>query len=615
MKSAFICDEETNRQGPDPALRERHGMSVSSWRVVLLAFCLSAAVLNAITLVTDSIQASSALGFTVSRTADSAAVRVDTVDTGGAAEASGLRAGDLIDVRSLAPPERFRLLTGVHPYEKIAFTVVRGTTNVPIDFVAGGPPPWRWDTVLWSFASFWALAFAAFIAWRRADSVQARVLSALLACYVASSALLPGTWLSPSAVADAVLVAIGWALNWAWVPLLATYASLAAQPSSPLRRGLTALAYVSAGVLAIFGIVRIVALWNGTLPWVAQGVGPEWNMTYGAIPYALAVVCGWAALAAARGAERSRIAWVIAPLMIFYVTEMMLYVAPAILPSEQHGNALIAAYGFANLGSVLAPLGMTYALLNRRVLDIGFALNRVAIFSGVSIVVVGAFMLFEWAIGSWLQEQSHTTSLAIGAAVALLLGFSIRFVHDRVEHVLDRVFFRKRHEDEEAIRRFAREAAFVTDPAVLTSRTVAVLERHADASFARLALGNGNGKYAEVGENDPAIVSLRTWHRKLDLHGVQTQFEGEFAYPMIARGRLIGALLLGPKRSQESYAPDESDAIEDLAHHVGSVLDVLSHSISNDDDSVLAELKAMHRAITDGFSSLQTKLARRDPSA
>ena len=584
-------------------------MSVTSWRAILLTLCLCAAVLNAVTLITDSIQSSSALGFQVSRTADPAVVRVDGVDPGGAADVSGVRAGDLINVRDLAPAERYRLLIGVHPYEKMAFAVSRGATKVPIDYVAGGPPAWRWDTLLWSFASFWILAFAALIAWRRADSAQARALSALLTIYVASSALLPGTWLSPSPLLDAIVSAIGWALNWAWVPLLATYASLAAKPVSSLRVGLTALAYAAAAVFAIFGIVRIITLWNGTLPWVAQGVGPEWNMTYGAIPYALAVVCGWAALAAARGTERSRIAWVITPLMIFYVAEMMLYIAPAILPSEQHGSALVVAYGFANFGAFLAPLGMTYALLNRRVLDIGFALNRVAIFSGVSIVVVGAFMLFEWALGSWLQGQSHTTSIAVGAAVALLLGFSIRFVHDRVELVLDRIFFRKRHEDEEAIRRFAREAAFITDPGLVMRRTVDVLESHADASFARLALSDGNGKYAEVSENDPAIVSLRTWHRKLDLHGVDTQFEGEFAYPMIARGRLIGVLLLGPKRSQESYAPDESDAIDDLAHHVGGVLDVLGHSTPNG-EPIVAELKAMHRAIVDGFSALQNMVER-----
>jgi hypothetical protein len=574
-----------------------------------MALCLLASVVNGICLFTDSIQASSALGFTVSRTSDSAVVRVDTVDAGGAAAASGLRVGDLINVRNLAPGERYRLMTGVYPHEKLSFVVSRSGVAVPIRYVAGGPPVWRWDTLLFSFASFWMLAFAALIGWRRANVPEARVLCALLALYPLSSGFLPGAWIGPSPKFDFVAGAIGFALLWIQAALLATYASLVARPLSVARRILTALAYASAAALAVFIIVRLVDLWNGTLPWVAQGVGPEWNMTYGAVPYVLPIVCGFAALAAASGVERTRIAYVLAPLMVFYAAEAMLYVVSALSPSEQHGTALVLSYGSANFGVFIAPLGMTYALLNRRVLDIGFALNRVAIFSGVSIVVVGAFMLVEWALGSWLQEQSHTTSLAVGAAVALLLGFSIRYVHDRVEHVLDRVFFKKRHDDETAIRRFAREAAFVTDPQVLINRTIEVLERHADASFATLALSDGNGKYAEVSENDPAIISLRTWHRKLDLHGVQTAFEGEFAYPMISRGRLVGALLLGPKRSQESYAPDESDAIEDLADHVGGVLDVLGHSARNE-DAVIAELKSMHDAISDGFSALQSQLKR-----
>lgn len=584
-------------------------MTASSWRAALLTLCIVAAVANAISLFTDSIQASSALGFTVSRTADSAIVRVDTIDAGGAAQTSGLHVGDRIDVRSLAPGDRFRLLTGVYPHEKIPLVVSRGGANVPIAFVAEGRPIWRWDTLLFSFASFWMLGFAALIGWRRADAPEARLLCALLAVYPLSSALLPGSWIGPSPGVDAVTNALAVALLWMQVALVTTYAAIVARPVSLVRRLLTWLTYATAAAMAVFMIARLVALWNGSLPWVAQGVGPEWDMEYGAVPYALAIVCGWAALVAARGAERSRIAWTVAPLIVFFVAEGILYVVPALSSSAQHGEALVISYGFANFGVFLAPLGMTYALLNRRVLDIGFALNRVAIFSGVSIVVVGAFMLFEWAVGSWLQRQSHTTSLVVGAMVALVLGFSIRFVHDRVEHVLDRVFFRKRHEDEEAIRRFAREAAFVTDPVALLDRAVDVLERHADASFARFALRNGDGKYADVSENDPAIVSLRTWNRKLDLHRVESQFKGEFAYPIISRGRLIGALLLGPKRSQETYAPDESAAIEDLAHHVGGALDVLGHSASSD-GSVLAELRAMHRSITDGFSSLRSKLER-----
>ncbi|HLI97126.1 MAG TPA: PDZ domain-containing protein, partial [Candidatus Baltobacteraceae bacterium] len=414
-------------------------MSVSSWRAVLLALCFVATVVNAICLFTDSIQASSALGFTVSRTADSAVVRVDTIDAGGAAQASGLRAGDLINVRNLAPGERYRLLTGVYPHEKIAFVVSRDGVTVPIEFVAGGPPVLRWDTLLFFFASFWMLGFAALIAWRRAGVPEARILCALLALYPLSSAFIPGTWIGPSPSLDVTAAAFGFALLWIQAALLATYASLVARPPSLGRRVLAALAYASAAAMAVFDIIRLVDIWNGSLPWVAQGVGPEWNMMYGAIPYVLPIVCGLAALTAASGVERTRVAYVLAPLMIFYAAEAMLYIVSAMSSSAQHGTALVVSYGFANIGVFIAPLGMTYALLNRRVLDIGFALNRVAIFSGVSIVVVGAFMLVEWALSSWLQEQSHTTSLVVGAAVALLLGFSIRFVHDRVEQVLDRV--------------------------------------------------------------------------------------------------------------------------------------------------------------------------------
>jgi hypothetical protein len=574
-----------------------------------LAACLGSAAITAVSLFTDSIQASSALGFQVSRTVDPKVVRVDAVDPGGAAVANGLRVGDLIRVGDLAPGERYRLLTGVYPHEKIDFVVSRGNARVLIHYVAGGPTIWRWDTLLFSFTAYWMLAFAALIGWRRADSREGRVLCLLLAFYPASTGLLQGTWIGPSPLADVVAAGIGNFLVWLQVALLATYASLVARPLSKWRLGLTAVAYGSCAAIATFNIVRLVALWNGSQPWVAQGVGPEWDMAYASIPYALVIVCAASAFASARGSERSRIAWIMAPLAVSYVAGGMLFIVPVVLPSAQHGNALILAYGFANFGSLLAPLGMTYALLNRRVLDIGFAINRFAIFSGVSIIIVRMFFLFEWALGSWLQETSHTTSLAVGAAVALLLGFSVRFVHDRVEHVLDRVFFRKRHDDEEAIRRFAREAAFVTDRAVLMHRTVDVLERHAEASFARLALDDGDGRYAEVSENDPAIVSLRTWHRRLDLHGLDTRFEGEFAYPMVSRGRLIGVLVLGPKRSHESYAPDESDAIEDLAHHVGGVLDVLGQPVARD-EPLLAELREMHRSIAEGFASLRSEAER-----
>ena len=107
-------------------------------------------------------------------------------------------------------------------------------------------------------------------------------------------------------------------------------------------------------------------------------------------------------------------------------------------------------------------------------------------------------------LATWLQEASHTASLAVSAAVALLLGFSIRFVTLGSSRCWTGLF-QKRHQDEEAIRRFAREAPYVTDVGTLLDRTTTVLEDRADSSFVSIALHDGNGCYGSVSENDPAI--------------------------------------------------------------------------------------------------------------
>ena len=187
-------------------------------------------------------------------------------------------------------------------------------------------------------------------------------------------------------------------------------------------------------------------------------------------------------------------------------------------PLPEAGAALANA---GNAALFLVPLGIGYAAVRRRLFDIGFILNRAAVFASISAIVIGCFMLLEWLLGNWFQQVSHATNVLVNVALVLLLGFSMRFIHAWVEGFVDRIFFRKRHEDEEALKRFAGEAPYVTDATILRQRIVEALERHAEASDVRVVLSDGNGRYGGVSENDPAIVSLRAWQKVLDLHGVR----------------------------------------------------------------------------------------------
>ena len=172
-----------------------------------------------------------------------------------------------------------------------------------------------------------------------------------------------------------------------------------------------------------------------------------------------------------------------------------------------------------------------------------------------------------------------------GAAIALVLGLSMRYIHNTVDRFVDRVFFRKRHEDEAALRRFAREASYITDRDVLLERTVQKVREHTTAEGAAIftlddagsyVSANGNGVRAVVSENDPAIVALHAWNKPVDLHRISdSHMRGDLAVPMISRGELLGMLVCEQKRDGEAYAPDEADALLVMAQGVGAALATL----------------------------------------
>jgi hypothetical protein len=266
--------------------------------------------------------------------------------------------------------------------------------------------------------------------------------------------------------------------------------------------------------------------------------------------------------------------------------------------------------------AVIAPLVLTYAALNRRLIDVGFFLNRTVVFAIVSSIVIGTFIVVEWAVGEWLVNASHVTSAIVGMVVALALGLSMRYIHRYVDRFVDNVLFRQRHEDETALRRFAHEAAYINDRASLLDRTLKTVRDHTTAETSDILLRNGSADYVwisdpagmEISENDPAIVVLRAWGKPVDLHEVrESTLRGELAFPMASRGHLVGALICGPKRDGEAYAPDETEALAALAHGVGSALDVLDAGREKASGATMAELVELVRALPDALAErLQT---------
>lgn len=579
------------------------------WQRTLLVFCGLAFATAVLSATSNTIMSDSARGFQLEAHPGNVEAIVSYVVPGGPAARSGLHAGDVVLLSRVSSAERWRLSTGVRAHEHLDIPIVRSGGEQVIHYVSGGMPR-RWDILLMYGGCFWCILIAALLVWRRPDRPEARVLCVLLIFFSIPTLYQSGSWTSPSAQADFVISMFALIAQTMAQPLIATYAMLFARPPSMLRRALAWLAFVSAGASAALNVVACVVLWLGNSPgWLGSlGGGPTGEFLRNSpLPELFALLCLLLTIRAARNPERERVVWAaltIGPLYLFDVLVGAMYV---FAPNLASGPTVRVTQATGDVLFCLLPIGIAYSLLNRRMLDLGFALNRAAVFTGVSIVIVGAFVLVEWAISDWMQRTSHSTNIIVSGALALGLGLSIRFVHTRVEHVVDNVMFRKRREDEEAVRKMAREAPYITERETLLERVEHTLTHHADASVVNVLLDDGRGRYGVVNENDPALVSLRAVHARVDLHTIETAIDGEWAYPMVARGRLVGALVLGRKRSQESYAPDESAAIAQLAHSLATALDLLSSS--DERDNVGAALTALTSEMSGVQRNLQTLIA------
>lgn len=517
----------------------------------------------------------------------------------------GVRSGDLIDLRKLSAQERYRFYTRWWWLgERAKLPVVRGAgiAEIPLQPVRYEFPLEWW---LATIGQYWVLIFAGIVSWRRPDLASVRFLSLCLLSWEIGLTFQSQNWITPFPLLDAVFSSVYGFLYYGGIALLATYTTLFSGAGLLWRRILVLLSYAAAAAASIQSLLIAVgawtALWDVLGGWLSATAVADAIL---ALPGLLSMVSVVLTVATCLPAERARVTWASMPMAIFFGTEGVTNgaLSPTVPYFISHGAELVVNYMI-----FLAPLGLVYTVLNRRLLDVGFAVNRAMVYSVVSVVVVGMFIMFEWTLGEWLGA-SHATNLAISGGFALLLGLSIRAIHLRVDRTLDSLFFRKRHEDEKAIRDFAREATYITDPRVVVERAADVLRDHADAATVEFALDNGSDHYGAVSENDPAIIALRARRHIVDLHDVKTELRGEFAFPMVGRGRLVGALVLGPKRSGESYAPDESDAILQLAHGVGSTLDVLTLKDGTGVGELLRSLQELTSAVHAGFQMIADSL-------
>lgn len=334
-----------------------------------------------------------------------------------------------------------------------------------------------------------------------------------------------------------------------------------------------------------FGLVFAVLLVGGSAPHVlgplvfafagdATYLRPEYQLVYSWV-YAVPALMLALSYGQAPAPERIRLRWAIASAVTLMASVTLTNtIAPGLLIAQVTATFLF----------MLPFVGMAYALLRHRVVDVSIVIDRALVYGLVTTLVVGVVA----AVNSVVLREALPpgAGLALQVIVPLALGIVLGRVRAYLDRFVERVFFRRKYLSEKALKAFARHAGHVGSIPKLLDAAVREIARHtgtpalaiysAEAGdWRRLAQSDGAGFPEALDGDDAALVAVRAELKPVEL-GVLASALGRDGclFPMRVLGNLRGAVVLR-NRPGENYGSDEKRLIAQVAREVGAAWRIL----------------------------------------
>ena len=494
---------------------------------------------------------------------------VATVLPGSPADKQGIKVGDSIDLHALTSSSRFRLFVGSPPGTSLNVRIGHAGTwrSVTLTAVPNPLSPPRWAM---GIAATVTLLIIALIAYRRPS-----LATAALVVYGCGAVTTFGFSAEFSRISDPWFggIAIAIIAMFSTLPVFALLPFITRFPHAPTSRQAIIRMRIADGIFLVVTIAMVAATILEPVTFIS------WRSIWNAVSIASTVLMLAFATLAYRdesGESRRRIGWVIAG----YLVSVAAYNAFNIVVPTGLQNPSPVILFLENLSQVLQaalPIALAYAILRHRVLDIGFALNRGAVYAVLTTIVICIVSLVDWVTGRLLSEER--LALAIEALATIAVGVSLNWLHGRVARVVDQTVFRRRHLAERRIEhridalRFANTEGAIDDalandaPDILELASSAIFRRVASAGpFVRIAARGW--KDAEVDSVEPDSLLVRTilaLERPVILADLAINHPGMpegsakpvVAIPINAQHELLGFALFGNERDGGSLDPTQ----------------------------------------------------------
>ena len=259
---------------------------------------------------------------------------------------------------------------------------------------------------------------------------------------------------------------------------------------------------------------------------------------------------------------------------------------------------VVTSQAIQSLAISVGIIGMTYATLRHRVVDVRVILDHTLVYGATTALVVGVVAaLNSLALRATLGEH---TGLLLQIVIPLALGIVLGKVRAYLDMTVERVFFRRKYLAEKALQAFGRQAGHMESPSKLLEAAVREIRRNlgapsvalysAEAGHYRCLRQAGAERFPkDLDLDDAALVALRTERESVALPEVGSALGSDgCVFPMMVLGNLRGAVVCR-NRPGEHYALDERRLLTRVAGDVGAALRIMR---ARDNEAIVTELVA-----------------------
>jgi len=289
---------------------------------------------------------------------------------------------------------------------------------------------------------------------------------------------------------------------------------------------------------------------------------------------------------ASSGNSRNQIRYILFGFIIGFLggsTNYFLWFDIPILPIA---NILVTAF----------PLGIFYAIIRYRLLDVRIIFRKSTVFVIISGFAYSAFYFFLYIFNYLFGSAYNAKAFVLGVPFAFIFSFLFLKFEDLTKKLASRYFFGELYSRQEALRDFAEKLTTIVElkklsPALLKNLIHSMhidraafylvyekkLELEEAVGFLppKIVLPNDLGKYlldtglAVVQEELELMVrDSRSKKERILLRKVSAdmkEIKASVALPLILKNRLRGMIILGDKLSRDAYTKEDIDLLELLA--------------------------------------------------